>query len=146
MRKLMKTLPPSPYFSGFPPGGKVWIFRSCRIKFQNCYPIQNFTLINFALHDQFNIPDSSRKDMRVLKWRSSLLHYHVPPIQQLLIRISLKSLGICNWPLRDDSAFRALPSLRSLRGAPEVPPLCQETSVSRTANVGTVGQNGLSAG
>ena len=28
-------------------------------------------------------------------------------------------------------------------GAPEVPPLCRETSVSRTANVGTVGKNGL---
>ena len=26
---------------------------------------------------------------------------------------------------------------------PTVPPLCQETSVSRTANVGTVGKNGL---
>ena len=29
----------------------------------------------------------------------------------------------------------ALSSLRGLRGAPEVPPLCRETSVSRTANV-----------
>ena len=39
-------------------------------------------------------------------------------------------------PLRDDSALRILSSLRGLRGAPEVPPLCRETSVSRTANVG----------
>jgi len=46
-------------------------------------------------------------------------------------------------PLRDDSALRALSSLRGLRGAPEVPPLCRETSVSRTANVGTVGMNGF---
>ena len=46
-------------------------------------------------------------------------------------------------PLRDDSALRALSSLRGLRGAPEVPPLCRETSVSRTANVGTVGKNWL---
>ena len=46
-------------------------------------------------------------------------------------------------PLRDDSALRALSSLRGLRGAPGVPPLCRETSVSRTANVGTVGMNGL---
>ena len=30
-------------------------------------------------------------------------------------------------PLRDDSALRALSSLRGLRGAPEVPPLCRET-------------------
>ena len=46
-------------------------------------------------------------------------------------------------PLRDDSALRALSSLRGLRGAPEVPPFCRETSVSRTANVGTVGKNVL---
>ena len=30
-------------------------------------------------------------------------------------------------PLRDDSALRALSTLRGLRGAPEVPPLCRET-------------------
>ena len=46
-------------------------------------------------------------------------------------------------PLRDDSALRALSSLKGLSGAPEGPPLCRETSVSRTANVGTVGMNGL---
>ena len=46
-------------------------------------------------------------------------------------------------PLRDDSALRTLSSLRGLRGAPEVPPLCREASVSQTANVGTVGKNGL---
>ena len=40
-------------------------------------------------------------------------------------------------PLRDDSALKALSSLRGFRGAPEVPPLCRETSVSRIANVGT---------
>ena len=40
-------------------------------------------------------------------------------------------------PLRVNSALRALSSLRSLRGAPVLPPLCRETSVSRTANVGT---------
>ena len=39
--------------------------------------------------------------------------------------------------------FRALSSLRGLRGAPEVPPLFRDTSVSRTANVGTVGMNGF---
>ena len=48
------------------------------------------------------------------------------------------SLGI-----RVDSTLRALSSLGGLRGAPEVPPLCRETSVSRTANFGTVGKNGL---
>ena len=30
-------------------------------------------------------------------------------------------------PVRDDSALRTLSSLRGLRGAPEVPPLCRET-------------------
>ena len=38
-------------------------------------------------------------------------------------------------PLRVDSVLGALSSLRGLREAPEVPPLCRETSVSRTANV-----------
>ena len=38
-------------------------------------------------------------------------------------------------PLRVDSALRALSTLRGLRGAPAVPPLCRETSVSRTVNV-----------
>ena len=46
-------------------------------------------------------------------------------------------------PLRDDNVLRALSSLGGLRGPPEAPPLCRETSVSRTANVGTVGMNGL---
>ena len=46
-------------------------------------------------------------------------------------------------PLRDDSALRALSSLRGLRGALEAPPLCRETSVYRTVNIGTVGMNGL---
>ena len=45
----------------------------------------------------------------------------------------------CFNPFRDDSALRALSFLRGLR----VPPLCRETSVSRTANVGTVDKNGL---
>ena len=42
-----------------------------------------------------------------------------------------------------EMSYRALSSLRGLRGTPEVPPLCRETSVSRTPNVGTVGMNGL---
>ena len=46
-------------------------------------------------------------------------------------------------PLRDDSALRAVSSLRGLRVAPEVPPLCRETLVSRTSNVGTVCKNWL---
>ena len=43
-------------------------------------------------------------------------------------------------PFRVDSALRALSTLRGLRGAPEVPPLCRETQSlgimgERTANV-----------
>ena len=51
--------------------------------------------------------------------------------------------GVPLKPIRDDSVLRALLSLRGLRGASEVPPLCRERLVSRTANVGTVGMNGL---
>ena len=54
--------------------------------------------------------------------------------------VSRHNGGTAGAPLkhfRDDSALRALSSLRGLRGAPEVPPLCRETSVSLTANVGT---------
>ena len=47
-------------------------------------------------------------------------------------------------PLRDDSALRALSSLRGLRGAPEVPPLCQETqSLGQQMLDAPVGINGL---
>ena len=47
-------------------------------------------------------------------------------------------------PLRVDSALRALSSLRGLRGAPEVPPLCRETQSlgQQMLNV-TMGINGL---
>ena len=45
-------------------------------------------------------------------------------------------------PLRDDSAFRTLSSLRGLRGAPEVPPLCRETqSLGQQMLNATVGIN-----
>ena len=43
-------------------------------------------------------------------------------------------------PLRDDSGLRALSSLRGLRGTPEVPPLCRETSVSRDSKCWNGGQ------
>ena len=47
-------------------------------------------------------------------------------------------------PLRDDSALRALSSLRGLRGAPAVPPLCRETqSLGQQMLNATVGINGL---
>ena len=47
-------------------------------------------------------------------------------------------------PLRDDSALRALSSLRGLEGAPAVPPLCGETqSLGQQILNATVGINGL---
>ena len=47
-------------------------------------------------------------------------------------------------PLRDDSALRALSTLRGLRGAPAVPPLCRETqSLGQQMLNATVGINGL---
>ena len=52
-------------------------------------------------------------------------------------------------PLRDDSVLRALSSLRSLRGTPEVPPLCRETQslgqhmLELSCENATVGTNGL---
>ena len=52
-------------------------------------------------------------------------------------------------PLRVDSALRALSSLRGLRGAPEVPPLCRETQslgqqmLELSCENATVGKNGL---
>ena len=46
--------------------------------------------------------------------------------------------------LRDDSALRALSSLRGLRGAPAVTPLCRETqSLGQQMLKATVGINGL---
>ena len=52
-------------------------------------------------------------------------------------------------PLRDDNALRALSSLRGLRGAPAVPPLCRETQslgqhmLELSCENATVGTNGL---
>ena len=71
----------------------------------------------------------------------------VPTFAVREIDVSRHNGGTSGAPLkspRDDGALKALSSLRGLRGAPEVPPLCRESSVSRTANVGTEGKNGLS--
>ena len=47
-------------------------------------------------------------------------------------------------PLRDDSALRALSTLRGLRGAPEVAPLCRETqSLGKQMLKEPLGINGL---
>ena len=41
--------------------------------------------------------------------------------------VSRHNGGTSGSPLKPDSALRALSTLRGLRGAPEVPPLCRET-------------------
>ena len=54
----------------------------------------------------------------------------VPTFADRETNVSRHNLGISGAPLeplRDDSALRALSSLRGLRGAPEVPPLWRET-------------------
>ena len=86
-------------------------------------------------------------------WANTFPLTHLcPPLRSTFAVRETASLGIKGGtaaplkPLRDDSDLRALSSLRGLRGAPEGPPLCRETSVSRTANVGTVGKNGLKSG
>ena len=54
------------------------------------------------------------------------------------------TLGAPLKPLRDDSALRALSTLRGLRGAPEVPPLCRETqSLGQQMLNAPVGINGI---
>ena len=51
--------------------------------------------------------------------RSHVLTHFFPPLRSTFQHHCVQ--------LRDDSALRALSSLRGLRGAPEVPPLCRET-------------------
>ena len=54
------------------------------------------------------------------------------------------TLGAPLKPLRVDSALRALSTLRGLRGAPGVPPLCRETqSLGQQMLNAPVGINGL---
>ena len=75
--------------------------------------------------------------------RNSYHHINpfMPTVQTFAVRetdVSWHNGGTSGAPLkalRDDSALRALSCLRGLRGAPEVPPLCRVTSVSRTAKV-----------
>ena len=47
--------------------------------------------------------------------------------KKILLHAKEKCKGTPLKPLRVDSALRALSTLRALRGAPEVPPLCLET-------------------
>ena len=59
-----------------------------------------------------------------------LLTHLCRPVRSTFAVRETASLGIMGAPLkplRVDSALRALSTLRGLRGAPEVPPLCRET-------------------
>ena len=54
-----------PYIDEFPPMvEKIWIFKSCRKKVQNAYPIQNVILNIFAVRDGFHVSNGLR-DIRV---------------------------------------------------------------------------------
>ena len=61
------------------------------------------------------------------------LNPFMPAVPTFAVRetdVSRHNGGTAGAPLkppRDDSALRALSSLRGLRGAPELPPLCRET-------------------
>ena len=61
------------------------------------------------------------------------------------------TLGAPLKPLRDDSALRTLSSLRGLRGAPKLPPLCRETQslgqhmLELSCKNATVDTNGLTS-
>ena len=85
----------------------------------------------------------------MVDFETDMVNSFLPTVPTFAVRetdVSRHNGGTSDPPLkqlRDDSALRALSSLRGLRGAPEAPPLCRETSVSRTANVGTVGKNGF---
>ena len=68
--------------------------------------------------------------------------------------VSRHNGGTAGAPLkrpRVDSALRALSSLRGLRGAPEVPPLCRETQslgqhmLELSCEIATVGKNELNS-
>ena len=75
----------------------------------------------------------------------SMFNPFLPTVPTFAVRetdVSRHNGGTSGPPIMP-SALRALSSLRGLRGAPEVPPLCRETSVSWIANVETVGKNGL---
>ena len=74
----------------------------------------------------------------------------MPTVPTFAVRetdVSQHNGGISGAPLkppRDDSALRALSSLRGLRGAPEVPSLCRETqSLGQQILNTTMGINGL---
>ena len=85
--------------------------------------------------------------------RERPFNHFFPPFQHLLrdcvSRHNGGTSGAVLKPLRDDSVLRALLSLRGLRGAPEVPPLCRETQslgqhmFELGCENATVGKNGL---
>ena len=65
--------------------------------------------------------------------KGEFLNLFLPTVPTFAVRetdVSRHNGGTSGAPLkphRDDSALRALSSLRGLKGAPEVPPLCRET-------------------
>ena len=74
----------------------------------------------------------------------SLLSSNICCLRDCVSRHNGGTSGAPLKPLRDDSALRTLSSLRGIRGAPAVPPLCRETqSFGQQMLNATVGINGL---
>ena len=94
----------------------------CRCNFSSLEPCQA-SILNIFQRTRFAFPFIWKIFIQpIFAHRCVFATNFCPPFQNLLSE-RLTSLGIT--------------------GAPEVPPLCRETSVSRTANIGTVGMNGL---
>ena len=65
----------------------------------------------------------------IVQMKHFMLTHSCPPFKHLLSERQQMLFAV----LRDDSALRTLSSLRGLRGAPKVPPLCREPQASQTA-------------
>ena len=87
------------------------------------------------------------------EWPPFRINPFMPTVPTFAVRetdVSRHNGGTSDAPLktlRDDSALRTLSTLRGLKGAPEVPPLCRETqSLGQQMLKAPLGINGLMFG
>ena len=134
---------PSKVFRGY---FKVFRIIKCRFR-QRIYTVQEN--LQFIRENDFSIGKHLKSTMKNAIIANGYCRIYINPFistvafniccpRDCVSRPNGGTAGAPLKPLRDDSALRTLSSLRGLRGTPEVPPLCRETSVSRTANVGTL--------
>ena len=97
---------------------------------------------------RFSVSDLSRTACKEKKW--PIVNPFLPTVPTFtgretdVSRHNGGTSGVSLQPLRHDSVLRALSTLRGLRGAPEVPPLCRETqSLGQQMLKGPLGINGL---